>query len=99
MTDPGAKPVMLSSIDGCETRPNSFEPFHILAMQAGVQVLVRIRCQKPGCALEQSRVSVFDSRLFLAGHRMSSQESRACVFTEDLGGTLHDLRLRAADIG
>src|SRR5579863_7096844 len=99
MTDPGAKLVVLRSIQARNARPNFLQPFQILPAQIVVYSLSQNRGYKPRSSLKQVGVSKFDTTLFLAGHGMPSEKANADVFAEDLLSPLQDFSLGAADIG
>src|SRR6266849_5690511 len=85
MADPAAKLIMRVGVHAGYSCAYLLYPPQKFPTQALEHFLSRSRRHKPYGALEEIRVGGVDSRLFLPGHGMSSQESAAGVLAEGRG--------------
>src|SRR5271166_1530179 len=99
MADPGAEAIVIGGIDHRNFGAHLFGAMDEFSTLPGVNVLARKWCEEPGSAYEEIRVGKLNAGIFLAGHRMPSQEFLPGVASKRFCGARNDLRLGAAHVG
>src|SRR5438477_5317810 len=98
MADPGTELIVSIRIEYFDPGTDLFYPCDIFSNSAGSDFLSGHRREEPGRASEKIGIGKFDTRILLAGHRVSGEKSLRCLTAKRFLRARHHLSFRASNI-